>query len=81
MTKDLFIQFYDLFTSLVKQEVNNEYCMNASCMMVDYCGGYVLEIRPDCLLWGDEVSLLASLAHKFCVSMEICMYDGVIHFT
>lgn len=80
MTKDLFIQFYDLFTSLVKQEVNDEYCMNASCMMVDYCGGYCLEIRPDCLLWGAELSLMYALADRFCLQMRVSLYDGVISF-
>lgn len=80
MTKDLFIQFYDLFTSLVKQEVNGEYCMNASCMMVDYCGGYCLEIRPNCLMWGSELSFMCALAERFCLSMRVRMYDGVITF-
>lgn len=80
MTKDLFIEFYDLFTSLVKQEVNDEYCMNASCMMVDYCGGYCLEIRPNCLMWGDEMSILDALSRRLCVSMQIRMYEGVINF-
>lgn len=80
MTKDVFIKFYDLFTSLVKQEVNDEYCMNASCMMVDYCGGYCLEIRPDCLMWGSEFSLMYALAERFCLQMRVRMCDGVIRF-
>ena len=78
MTKEIFIQFYDLFTSLVKQEVNDEYCMNASCMMVDYCGGYSLELRPDRLMWGSELSLMYALAERFCLQMCVRFYDGVI---
>lgn len=80
MTKETFIQFYDVLTSLVKQEVNHEYCMNASCMMVDYCGGYCLVLRPSCLIWGGELAFMSALAERFCVSMRVVIYDGMIEF-
>lgn len=76
MTKNEFIEFYDVFTRLVKQEVNGQYCMNACADLVDYCGGYSLVLRPDMLLWGQEVSLINALCEKFCHTLEINMERG-----
>ena len=78
MTKDLFVQFFDVFTSFIKQEVNGDFCMNASCAFVDFCGGYCLELHPDCLMWGSEFSFMNALAERLCLQMQVRMYDGVI---
>lgn len=78
MTKELFSKIYDLFTSLIKQEVNGQYVMNASARLIDHCGGYVLELHPQCLLWGDELVLLVALCSRFAVNCEVRMYDGMI---
>lgn len=78
MTKEKFSKFYDLFTTLNYQEVNEQYVMNASCCFVDYCGGYRLDLRPSCLMWGRELALLSSLCDRFTVSMAVCFYDGRI---
>lgn len=78
MTKKEFSHFYYFFTSLIKQEVNDQYVMNASCHLVDYCGGYELELHPSCLMWGSELTLLSSLCDRFAVSLEVHLYDGKI---
>ena len=78
MTKQEFQKFYLLFTKLVKQEVNDEYCMNASAHLVDYCGGYELELHPDCLMWGREFVLIESLCNLFALSFEVRMSKGVL---
>lgn len=78
MTKKEFQKFYPLFTLLVKQYCNGEYVMNASAHLIDYCGGYELELHPDCLIWGDEMSLINSLCRKFAVSFEIRLYEGAL---
>ena len=78
MTKVQFRKFYWLFTSLIKQEVNGHYVMNASCRLIDYCGGYQLELHPSCLMWGSEFVLLSSLCDKLALSMEVTLYDGKI---
>lgn len=78
MTKAEFQKFYLLFTKLVKQEVNNEYVMNASAHLVDYCGGYELELHPNCLMWGDEMALINSLCRRFALAFEIHLYDGAL---
>ena len=78
MSKEMFVQYYDLFTSIIKQEVNDTYCMGASCGLIDYCGGYSLELRPDCLLWGSELAFMYSLAERLTLSMEVMLYDGLI---
>lgn len=78
MTKNEFIKFYDIFTQVVKQEVNEEYCMNASAGLIDGCGGYTLELRPDCLMWGDEFAMINSLCDCFCVAFEIHLNRGLL---
>ena len=79
MTKEIFIQFYDLFATFIRQEVNGDYVMNASCLFVDYCGGYCLELHPDCLMWGSDLSFMHALAERFCLSMCVRFNDGVIN--
>lgn len=76
MTKKEFIEFYDLFTKVVKQEVNGEYCLNASAGLVDYCGGYTLVLRPECILWGSELAMIQALCDRFAHSLEISMQRG-----
>lgn len=78
MTKEKFSKVYDLFTTLVKQEVNEQYVMNASCRFIDYCGGYRLDIRPSCLMWGSELALLSALCDRLSISMEVYFDDGRI---
>ena len=78
MTKKEFQKFYLLFTKLVKQEVNNEYCMGASAHMIDYCGGYELELHPECLMWGYEFVLLEGLCHRFALSLEVHFWSGAL---
>ena len=78
MTKTEFQKFYHLFTVLVKQTVNEEYVMNASAHLIDYCGGYELELHPECLMWGDEMSLINSLCRRFALSFEIHLSEGAL---
>lgn len=76
MTKNVFIQFYDVFTSLVKQNVLDRYVMNASAHLIEDCGGYELELHPDCLMFGDEIVLINSLCNRFLLTFEIYVYSG-----
>ena len=78
MTKEEFSNFYNVFTSLIKQEVNGHYSMGASCRLIDFCGGCELELHPSCLMWGSELALLSSLCDRFAVSMEVTLYNGKI---
>ena len=78
MTKQNFIKFYELFTQLVKQGVDGEYYMSASAKLVNYCGGYTLELHPQCLMWGSDFVLLEGLCHRFNLSLEVYMQAGVI---
>lgn len=78
MTRNEFQKFYLLFTQLVKQEVNGEYCMNASAHLIGHCGGYELELHPDCLMWGSEFVLLQGLCDRFRVSLEVHIYNGAL---
>ena len=78
MTKEVFIKFYDIFTQVVKQDVCGEYCMNASAGIIDRCGGYTLELRPHCLMWGSEISMIHSLCQYFCLSFEIHLHRGLL---
>lgn len=76
MTKNEFIEFYEIFIKVVKQEVSGEYCMNASAEFVDYCGGYTLVLCPECIMWGAEISMIHALCEKFCHTLEINMLRG-----
>ena len=76
MTKNVFIKFYDVFTSLVRQNVLDEYVMNASAHLIDHCGGYELELHPDCLMFGEEIVLINSLCNRFQLCFEIRVYSG-----
>lgn len=78
MTKKEFQKFYLLFTKLVKQEVCDEYCMNASAHLVDHCGGYELELRPDRLMWGEELVLLQALANSYCHTFVCDFRKGLL---
>lgn len=78
MTKEMFSKFYDLFTSLINQEVNGQYVMNASCHLVDYCGGFELVLNPSCLMWGSELALMSSLCDRLAISMEVSICNGQI---
>lgn len=78
MTKEVFEKFYSLFTTLVKQEVNDEYIMNANCHLIDHCGGYELELHPQALMWGNEFALIEALCGRFYLSFEIRLYSGVL---
>lgn len=79
MTKDVFSEFYDMFTKLVKQEVAGAYVMNASAGFVNYCGGYELVLRPSCIMWGPEIALLSALCEKYCLSCVINLQLGSIN--
>lgn len=78
MTKKEFQKFYLLFTKLVKQEVNNEYAMNASAHLIDYCGGYELELHPNCLMWGAEFVMIQALCDKFALAFEVHLRSGAL---
>ena len=78
MTKQKFSKFYRLFTILVKQEVNNEYVMCASCHFIDHCGGYELQLRPECLMWGSEFALMQALCDRLSLSFEVHMSQGLL---
>lgn len=78
MTKNEFQKFYLLFTKLVKQEVNREYCMNASAHLVDHCGGYELELRPTCIIWGEELALIQALASRYCHAFVCDFKEGLL---
>lgn len=76
MTKLEFSQFYEIFVQVVKQDVGGVYCLNASAELVDYCGGCALVLRPECIMWGAEVSMIHALSEKFCHSFEIDLQRG-----
>lgn len=78
MTKEKFSKIYTLFTVLIKQEVNGEYVMGASAHLIGHCGGYELELHPDCLMWGDEFVALQAMCSRFGLACEVYIYEGKI---
>lgn len=80
MTKEVFCKFYGAFETFISQEVNGEYCFNACCSFVDYCGGYCLILHPTCIMWGRELIFLGSLAEQLTVSNVCDFREGTITF-
>lgn len=78
MTKEKFVEFYPIFTFCVKQIVNGEYIMNASAHLIDHCGGYELELHPECLMWSSEFVMIHALCDHHALSCEVYMRDGSI---
>lgn len=78
MTKEVFCQIYDWFTSLIEQEVDGRYCWNASCALGDDCSGFELVLHPDCMIWGSEFSLLSALCERLLVSFAFFPWDNSI---
>lgn len=76
MTKKEFSEFYAIFIKYVKQEVGGEYCMNASAHLIDHCGGYELELNPQCLMWGEEIAFITAIADRMALSFEIHFPEG-----
>lgn len=71
MTKETFCTLYDVFTTMIKQEVNDQYVWNASCEMPGESSGYGLILHPECMIWGSEIAFLSSLCERLCVSLAI----------
>ena len=78
MTKEKFCEFYPLFQYCIKQIVNGVYVMNASAHLIDYCGGYELELHPECLMWSSEFVMIHALCDKYALSCEVRFYEGSI---
>lgn len=78
MTKEDFCKVYDLFSSLIKQEVSGRYCWNASCALGNDCNQYELVLIPSCMIWGEELSFLSALCERLVVSMAFFPSDGSI---
>lgn len=71
MTKDVFCKVYDAFAAFIKQDVNGEYCWNASCEFDLERGDFELVLHPDCLIWSGEFAFLHTLCERMVVS---CAY-------
>lgn len=68
MTKSDFIKFWDSFESIIKQTVNDQLCWNASCEIAQEGEGYELYLKPDCVVWGNEIAFMSALADRLYVS-------------
>ena len=45
---------------VITKPVNGHIAIDCDCEFIDHCGGYQLNIRPQCILWPDELIYLLS---------------------
>ena len=78
MTKAMFMKMFDLFKSVIARDSEDLLSYAPSAHLIDYCGGYELELRPSRIVWERDLISLCGIAGKLCVSVECRFYDGSI---
>lgn len=78
MDKVVFQKVWNQAKPVVTKKVNGVWQMQASCELIDVCGGFQLVLKPDCLMWARELMFLSSVAMMFACSIEFRFYDGLI---
>ena len=78
MSKKEFMKMFGLFSYVVADGHDDVLSYTPSAHLIDHCGGYELELHPDSIMWGDEISCLAMMADRLCCSMECRFPEGKI---
>lgn len=78
MKKSQFTTLWARIEPVVTKPVNGEIAIECDCEFVDYCGGYQLNIRPNCLMWPNELIYLFSACELLCCCTACDFSDGSI---
>lgn len=78
MDKVDFQKVWNQVKPVATKKVNGKWQMQASCELISHCGGFQLVLKPDCLMWADELMLLSSVASMFGCSIEFHFNVGLI---
>lgn len=78
MDKVVFQKVWNQVKPVATKKVNGGWQMQPSCELIQHCGGYQLILKPECLMWANEVMLLSSVASMCACSIEFRFDDGLI---
>lgn len=78
MTKNEFMKMFGLFSYVVANGHDDVLSYSPSAHLIDHCGGFELELHPNSIMWGGEVSCLALIVERMCCSMECRFPEGLI---
>jgi len=60
MKKSEFIKLWAQIEPVVTKSVLGHIAIDCDCEFIDHVGGYQLNLRPQCLMWPDELMFLFS---------------------
>lgn len=78
MDKVVFQKVWNQVKPVVTKKVCGAWRMQPSCELIQHCGGCQLVLKPDCLMWANELMLLSSVASMLACSIEFHFDDGLI---
>lgn len=78
MTKAEFMKMFQLFECVIPRDSDDLMSYSPSAHLINYCGGYELELRPGRIMWDRDIACLSLMASKLCLSVECRFYDGSI---
>lgn len=78
MTKSEFITVWARIKPVVTKSVLGAPAIECDCEFINHCGGYQLNVRPQCLLWPNELIFLLSSIDLLCCCAACNFRDGTI---
>lgn len=78
MTKAEFMKMFQLFKCVIPRDSDDLFSYAPSAHLIDYCGGYELELHPSRIMWDRDIACLSLMARMLCLSVECRFYDGSI---
>ncbi len=78
MTKKDFQKLWATISKVATKKVSGELAINSYCELNDHCGGCFLVLKPECLMWANEITFLIGAVQLVPASIEFKFEDGLI---
>ena len=78
MTKSEFITLWSRIEPVITKPVNGHPAIECDCEFIDHCGGFQLNVRPQCILWPNELMFLLSACDLLWCCAACCFSNGSI---
>lgn len=78
MTKQKFIKLWSHLECICKKKFNGEYSINAICEISSCPDQYYLVLKPQVIMWPEELCALVGLSGMQSVSLLLNFKDGSI---
>lgn len=78
MTKKQVLRFNRLFNDLVQKKVNGHNAYQVSLLVIDYLGGYEIQIESNFLIWLNELQALQTICENLCANCMVKLDKGQI---